>query len=103
MYQRASNQLLDVSSLSTDAPLDDQIIAGLDAHFDFFVANARTVIEACSTQLHSKVNNDSLHQQNSTAGWHSSEPSASTHSAHHLCPETSYATCASETWQVHST
>lgn len=46
IYQRASNQLLDVSSLSTDDPLDDQIIAGLNAHFDFFVANARTVIEA---------------------------------------------------------
>lgn len=46
IYQRASERLLDASQLSTVGPLEDQISAGLDAHLDFFVANARTVIEA---------------------------------------------------------
>lgn len=47
IYQQASERLLDASDLSASiGPLDAQIVAGLDAHFDFFEANARTVIEA---------------------------------------------------------
>jgi len=46
IYQRASEQLLEASDLSSNGPIEEQIIAGLDAHFDFFITNARTVVEA---------------------------------------------------------
>jgi AcrR family transcriptional regulator len=46
IYQRASDRLLEVTILRADQPLAEQVVAGLDAHFDFFVANARTVVEA---------------------------------------------------------
>ncbi len=46
IYQRASDRLLAIATIRPDVPLADQVVAGLDAHFDFFVANARTVIEA---------------------------------------------------------
>jgi len=46
IYQRASDRLLAMTSGDPDLPLTEQIVAGLDAHFDFFEANARTVIEA---------------------------------------------------------
>jgi AcrR family transcriptional regulator len=46
IYQRASDRLLEVTTLRADQPLAEQVVAGLDAHFDFFVANARTVVEA---------------------------------------------------------
>ena len=46
IYSRASERLLEVSELTHDGSLEEQIVAGLDAHFDFFIANARTVIEA---------------------------------------------------------
>lgn len=46
IYQRASERLLEASELSAIDPIEEQIVAGLDAHLDFFIANARTVIEA---------------------------------------------------------
>jgi AcrR family transcriptional regulator len=46
IYQRASDRLLEITSIRPDLPLAEQVVAGLEAHFDFFVANARTVVEA---------------------------------------------------------
>jgi len=46
IYQRASDRLLTSAEFVDDVPMADQVIAGLDAHFDFFVANARTVLVA---------------------------------------------------------
>lgn len=46
VYQRASDRLLDSAKLTGDEPITEQVLAGLDAHFDFFVANARTVLVA---------------------------------------------------------
>ncbi len=46
VYRRASEQLLAASTLLPETPLDEQIAAGLDAHLDFFVQNARTVLVA---------------------------------------------------------
>lgn len=46
IYQRASDRLLATTAAVSDLPLADQVLAGLDAHFDFFEANARTVVEA---------------------------------------------------------
>lgn len=46
VYQRASERLLAASELGHGLTLAEQVEAGLDAHFDFFVANARTVLVA---------------------------------------------------------
>lgn len=46
VYQRASERLLAASELAPGLTLVEQILAGLDAHFDFFVENARTVLVA---------------------------------------------------------
>jgi AcrR family transcriptional regulator len=46
VYQRASERLLKASELVPDMALTEQVVAGLDAHFDFFLANARTVLVA---------------------------------------------------------
>jgi AcrR family transcriptional regulator len=46
IYQRASDRLLDSAKLTGDQPVTEQVLAGLDAHFDFFAANARTVLVA---------------------------------------------------------
>ena len=46
VYQRAADRLLDGIHLDPDAPLNGQIIAGLDAHFDYFLANRHTVLAA---------------------------------------------------------
>jgi AcrR family transcriptional regulator len=46
VYQRASDRLLDASELVPSVAFVEQVLAGLDAHFDFFVENARTVLAA---------------------------------------------------------
>jgi len=46
IYQRAAERLLTSVEFPDDAPMADQVIAGLDAHIDFFAANARTVLVA---------------------------------------------------------
>lgn len=46
IYQRAADRLLTSAEFVDDVPIVEQVIAGLDAHLDFFVANARTVLVA---------------------------------------------------------
>jgi AcrR family transcriptional regulator len=46
VYERASERLLRASELAPDLTLPEQILAGLDAHFEFFIENARTVLVA---------------------------------------------------------
>lgn len=46
VYQRASRRLLESTVLAPDRDMAGQVIQGLDAHFDFFEADARTVLVA---------------------------------------------------------
>ncbi|MFE3291300.1 TetR/AcrR family transcriptional regulator [Rhodococcus sp. NPDC059234] len=46
VYQLAADRLLVATELDPDSPLPDQLAAGLDAHFDYFEANANTVVTA---------------------------------------------------------
>ncbi|MRH92683.1 TetR family transcriptional regulator [Nocardia sp. SYP-A9097] len=46
VYQQAAAQLLVDTHLDPDMPFEDQIAAGLDVHFDYFEANAKTVLVA---------------------------------------------------------
>ena len=46
VFQRARDRLLQASQLDPALPLAEQVAAGLDAHFDYFLANARTVLAA---------------------------------------------------------
>jgi AcrR family transcriptional regulator len=46
LYQRASDRLVEASLHIPELPVYDQVMAGLDAHFDFFETNARTVLVA---------------------------------------------------------
>ncbi|WP_435591814.1 TetR/AcrR family transcriptional regulator [Nocardia sp. bgisy118] len=46
VYQQAADRLLVATELDAGTPLRDQLTAGLDAHLDYFEANARTVIAA---------------------------------------------------------
>jgi len=46
IYQRASDRLLETAVFVADETMAEQVVAALDAHFDFFVANARTVLVA---------------------------------------------------------
>jgi AcrR family transcriptional regulator len=46
IYQRAADQLLKASELGSNTPFAEQVLAGLEAHFDFFAENARTVLVA---------------------------------------------------------
>ncbi|MFI9510155.1 TetR/AcrR family transcriptional regulator [Nocardia sp. NPDC052566] len=46
VYQEAAHQLLVATELDTETPLAEQLAAGLDAHFDYFEANANTVVTA---------------------------------------------------------
>jgi AcrR family transcriptional regulator len=46
VYERASERLLAATEVVPAMTLTEQIGAGLDAHFDFFEANARTVLVA---------------------------------------------------------
>ncbi len=46
VYQRASERLLEASDLVPNVALAEQIVAGLEAHLEFFTENARTVLVA---------------------------------------------------------
>ncbi|MGW1738229.1 TetR/AcrR family transcriptional regulator [Nocardia sp. NPDC001965] len=46
IYRRATEQLLGNTVLDPSRPLLDQLIAALDIHFDYFEANAHSVIAA---------------------------------------------------------
>jgi AcrR family transcriptional regulator len=46
VYARASERLLAANEIVPGLTLAEQVLAGLDAHFDFFVENARTVLVA---------------------------------------------------------
>lgn len=46
IYQRASDRLLVSAEFVAEEPIGEQVVAALDAHLDFFVANARTVLAA---------------------------------------------------------
>lgn len=46
IYRRAAEQLLGRTVLDPERPLIDQLIVGLDAHLDYFEANAHSVIAA---------------------------------------------------------
>jgi len=49
VYRRAADRLLADIHIEPDAPLEDQIAAGLDAHFDYFLANRNAVLAANQT------------------------------------------------------
>lgn len=49
VYQRAADRLLDSIHFDPLAPLEGQIAAGLDAHFDYFLANRHAVLAANQT------------------------------------------------------
>jgi AcrR family transcriptional regulator len=49
VYQRAADRLLDSIDLDPNTPLEGQIVAGLDAHFDYFLANRHAVLAANQT------------------------------------------------------
>ncbi|MBF6544465.1 TetR/AcrR family transcriptional regulator [Nocardia brasiliensis] len=46
VYQQAANQLLIDTPLDSGAPLAEQLAAGLTTHFDYFEANANSVLAA---------------------------------------------------------
>lgn len=46
IYQQAADRLLDRVRIDPALPIVDQIDAGLEAHFDYFVANRNTVLAA---------------------------------------------------------
>ncbi|WP_433575758.1 TetR/AcrR family transcriptional regulator [Nocardia brasiliensis] len=46
VYEQAANQLLIDTHLDRDAPLAEQLAAGLTTHFDYFEANAHSVLAA---------------------------------------------------------
>ncbi|WP_159839063.1 TetR/AcrR family transcriptional regulator [Nocardia sp. CY41] len=46
VYQLASEQLLVATTFDAEAPVADQLAAGLDTHFDYFEANANSVLAA---------------------------------------------------------
>lgn len=49
VYQRAADRLLDSVRIDPGAGLEERIVAGLDAHFDYFLANRHTVLAANQT------------------------------------------------------
>lgn len=51
VYQEAARRLVEVSSVPPEGTVVEQVLAGLDAHFDFFEANARTVLVANRGEL----------------------------------------------------
>jgi AcrR family transcriptional regulator len=51
VYQRAANLLVDASTPPEPNDVQGQVMAGLEAHFDFFESNARTVLVANRGEL----------------------------------------------------
>ncbi|MFF3223178.1 TetR/AcrR family transcriptional regulator [Nocardia suismassiliense] len=46
VYEEAADQLLVATTFDTERPLAEQLAAGLDTHFDYFEANAHSVLAA---------------------------------------------------------
>jgi AcrR family transcriptional regulator len=68
VYQRAADRLVDRVRLDADAPLEEQILAGLDAHLDYFVANRNAVLAANQTLATDPVVQDIINTELSTLG-----------------------------------
>jgi len=51
VYDLAATSLVEASSIESGAGLADQVMIGLDAHLDFFEANARSVLVANRGEL----------------------------------------------------
>lgn len=49
VYQQAADGLLEKTRLDPAGPLEPQVVAGLDAHIDYFVANRNAVLAANRT------------------------------------------------------
>jgi AcrR family transcriptional regulator len=49
VYRQAADGLLDATELDPDVPFADQLLAGLDSHFDYFAANSNAVLAANRT------------------------------------------------------
>lgn len=49
VYQQAAERLLDVTELTREGSLTEQIVAGLEAHIDYFVAHGNIVLAANRT------------------------------------------------------
>jgi AcrR family transcriptional regulator len=46
VYRQAADRLIAVTERDPDVPLVEQVVAGLEAHIDYFVANRTTVLAA---------------------------------------------------------
>jgi AcrR family transcriptional regulator len=68
VYQRAADRLVDRIRLDADAPLEGQILAGLDAHLDYFAANRNAVLAANQTLATDPVVQDIINTELSTLG-----------------------------------
>jgi len=44
IFERATQRLLEASAIDPELPFDEQVLAGLDAHLDYFAANRRTIL-----------------------------------------------------------
>ena len=49
VYQAAADQLLEIATVEPDQPLEPQVVSGLDAHIDYFLANRSAVLTANRT------------------------------------------------------
>jgi AcrR family transcriptional regulator len=68
VYQRAADRLVDRIRFDGDAPLEEQILAGLDAHLDYFAANRNAVLAANQTLATDPVVQDIINTELSTLG-----------------------------------
>ncbi len=68
VYRRAADRLLDRVRLDADSPLEEQILAGLDAHLDYFAANRNAVLAANQTLATDPVVQDIINTELSTLG-----------------------------------
>jgi AcrR family transcriptional regulator len=68
VYQRAADRLLDRVRLDSGAPLEGQIVAGLDAHLDYFVANRNAVLAANQTLAAEPVVQDIINAELAVLG-----------------------------------
>ena len=55
VYQDAADRLVVETAVDPDLPLADRLVVGLDAHFDYFVANRRAVLTANRTLAGDRV------------------------------------------------
>jgi AcrR family transcriptional regulator len=66
VYRRAADRLLDQVRLDSDAPLQEQILNGVEAHLDYFVANRNAVLAANQTLATDPVVQDIINAELST-------------------------------------